>query len=672
MPTLGSRRRAAWLLLALTAALAPGAAAAAPPASPPALLASPAAHPQDPDVAVNDAGRAVAVWVERTPVGDMVTSRSRIAPGGPWSPTERLGTLGAPPIDPVVAIDDAGAAVVVWRETGGPVRSAVRAGPSAPWTAVTVDPAPGGFTSPAVAMGPAGAVVAWAQPTADGWLARRAVLTAGSWRLDPPLDLAAAGVVASADAPAQPAMAVSRRGDAAAVWPGAAVSADAERTVPVAVALRPAGTAGWAAASRLSSAGRQAAVALGDDGTAAAIWLEDGAVAAAVRASSAAAWPAAQQLLPAEEGAPAGGGPAFPAVALNGEGYALAAWAYVRPVSLGLSIQARRRSGASGLWAPATTVASRMETDAVLELRHIEALVDAHRTGYLAWLDPEGPGSATVHAATSAGGAWEDAPLQVREDLQGFALAAAVHGGAVLLAQRARIEDPAVELVAAGFHEPGAVALSADQLLISQRISQAAVRRSNAALARLDGGLTGGDVRDESLLPTDFGPGVRIEGVPVPPPVPVGPVSPLAIPPPAPGAGIVRLTRQQLIINQRISQEAVRRSNAGRARIDAGLTGADVLNGALTARKLAPGLRVVAAVPGPPPPAPAAAAPAAAPAPRPVTLSRSQLLINQRIAQAAVLRANWLVEKLEGGITGAEIRDGGLTAEDLAPELHTG
>jgi hypothetical protein len=453
------------------------------------------------------------------------------------------------------------------------------------------------------------------------------------------------------------------------------VSADQERTVPVAVALRPAAAAGWAAATRLSAAGRQAAVALGGDGTAAAIWLEGGAVATADRAAAASAWSAPQELLPAEAAAPPGSGPAFPAIALNGEGYALAAWASLRPDSLGLSIQARRRSGASGLWAPAATVASRLETDAVLELRHMEAIVDAHRTGYLAWLDPEGPGSATVHAATSAGGAWEDAPLQVREDLQGFALAAAAHGGAVLLAQRARIEDPAVELVAAGFHEPGPVELSAGQLLISQRIAQAGVRRSNGALARLDDGLSGGDVRDGTLLAADFGPGVRVEGVPGPPPLPPGPVSPLAIPPPTAGGGVVRLTRQQLLVNQRISQAAVRRSNAGRARIEAGLTGADVLNGAITARTLAPGLRIVSAVPVPPPVPAVAAEPGGfggPPGRRPVSLSRSQLLINQRIAQAAVLRASWLVEKLEGGITGAEIRDGGLTAEDLAPELRTG
>jgi len=666
------------LLLPVAAlALAPVASAHAKTPLQPALLAAAAAAPQAADVAVNDAGRAVAVWVERTPVGTAVAVRSRIAPGGPWLPGERLSAARATPVDPVVAIGPTGAAVVVWREEDGPVRSAFRPNPSAPWTRLTVDPAPQGFTRPVVSMTSTGAIAAWAEQTPAGWRARRAALAGGDWRLDPPLDLTSAGVVTSPDAPAEPALAVDRHGDAAVIWPAATAGADQERTMPVVVALRPGDGTGWSAATRLSAAGQQAALALGDDGTAAAVWLEDGAVTTAVRDHDEADWSRPEVLQPAQTGAPPGTGPAFPTVALNDEGYAMAAWGQRDPQPAGLGIEARRRSGASGLWAPARTVAAGIEADAVLELRHMEAVVDGHRTAYLAWLDPEGPGSATVHAAISAGTAWQEGyTLPVREDLSGFALATAAHGGAVLVGQRALADVPPIELVAASFHEPDPVELDAKQLLISQRISQAAVRRANAALARLDDGLTGGDFRDGSLLGADFGAGVRIEGSPGPATIPAGPISPLPIPPPTPRAGRVRLTSGQLLINQRISQAAVRRATAGRARLSAGLTGADVLNGALTARHLAPGLRVVSAVPLPfsasVSASGAAAQYGAAPVRRPVTLSRSQLLINQRIAQAAVLRAGWLVEKLEGGLTGADVRDGGLTAEDLAPELRTG
>jgi hypothetical protein len=48
-----------------------------------------------------------------------------------------------------------------------------------------------------------------------------------------------------------------------------------------------------------------------------------------------------------------------------------------------------------------------------------------------------------------------------------------------------------------------------------------------------------------------------------------------------------------------------------------------------------------------------------------VTLSAAQLRINQRIAQQAVLRTNWLIERIEGGLRAADFRAAGLRAEDL-------
>ena len=53
-------------------------------------------------------------------------------------------------------------------------------------------------------------------------------------------------------------------------------------------------------------------------------------------------------------------------------------------------------------------------------------------------------------------------------------------------------------------------------------------------------------------------------------------------------------------------------------------------------------------------------------------MTAGQLRVNQRIAQAAVLRANWLVERLEGGLRGEDLRAGGLRAEDLHPSARPG
>jgi hypothetical protein len=53
-----------------------------------------------------------------------------------------------------------------------------------------------------------------------------------------------------------------------------------------------------------------------------------------------------------------------------------------------------------------------------------------------------------------------------------------------------------------------------------------------------------------------------------------------------------------------------------------------------------------------------------------VALTDRQVLINQRISQAAVRRANGLVALARGGLTGAQFRDGSIGAAGIAPRLR--
>ena len=46
-----------------------------------------------------------------------------------------------------------------------------------------------------------------------------------------------------------------------------------------------------------------------------------------------------------------------------------------------------------------------------------------------------------------------------------------------------------------------------------------------------------------------------------------------------------------------------------------------------------------------------------------------QLLLNQRISQAAVRQANDLIARIEDGLLGSDVRDGTVTALDLAPAV---
>ena len=215
--------------------------------------------------------------------------------------------------------------------------------------------------------------------------------------------------------------------------------------------------------------------------------------------------------------------------------------------------------------------------------------------------------------------------------------------------------------------------LSARQLLINQRISQAAVRRSNAVQAKLDRSLSGEDLRTGGLGPEAFGPGITITGL-----LTGAQAQPFQLPRKLRLSGRaegerrqVRLSAGQLLINQRISQAAMRRANGLNRRMTGELTGGDLLDGTVTARTLAEGLSIERVrLPGRP----------RRPSTTPITgragsggrvnLTVNQLRTNQRIAQEAVRRANALIAKLESGLTSGAFRRGSITPEDLDPALQ--
>ena len=222
------------------------------------------------------------------------------------------------------------------------------------------------------------------------------------------------------------------------------------------------------------------------------------------------------------------------------------------------------------------------------------------------------------------------------------------------------------------------VVLNRAQLLINQRISQAAIRRLALIEERLARGLARSDLRPGGLGPSAFGAGVTVAVAPggaAPPPRPLDrrPMAPPAAAHSASDARSVRLSRSQLLINQRISQAAVRRANALEARFRSGLTGGDLRAGAVDAARLARGISVSASGAGP---APARTVTRIAPArvgrPGAVRLSTAQLVTNQRISQAAVRRAGSLATRLAGGLVDDDFRPGSLAPANLDPVLRGG
>ena len=134
------------------------------------------------------------------------------------------------------------------------------------------------------------------------------------------------------------------------------------------------------------------------------------------------------------------------------------------------------------------------------------------------------------------------------------------------------------------------------------------------------------------------------------------------------------LTVQQLRINQRISQAAIRRLNAVQARLDGGLQARDLCGYSVGPTELGPGITSAPAAASLAPAAPADPAPIVNPGRSgpgdPLTLSAAQLLINQRIDQAAIRRATGITNRLEAGLTGGDVRAGQVTQGKLFDRLQ--
>ena len=210
------------------------------------------------------------------------------------------------------------------------------------------------------------------------------------------------------------------------------------------------------------------------------------------------------------------------------------------------------------------------------------------------------------------------------------------------------------------------VQLSAAQLQVNQRIGQAALRRLDAIERWIDAGITGRDICSGALSAGNFNSAVRLAPAGIAPASPARP-RPLRIASGRSQGREARLSAAQVRINQRIYQAAIRRAAALRWRLG-NLTGGDVHDGAIGPGMFIAGWGVVDAQPHPATersqtPTSRAPRPSSGPA---SSLSRAQLEVNQRIAQRAVREANTLRRMVEGGLVGANFRDGSLGTADLA------
>jgi hypothetical protein len=214
-----------------------------------------------PEVALDAAGNAVAVWELYETPSAIVQAASRPA-GGPWGSPQDLTASGQSPDVPELALDRAGNAVAVWQSADGIIRAAARPAGGG-WNLPQEISLPGNAADAKVAIDPGGnAIAVWERFDGSNYVVQAGRRVAGIWA--PPENLSATGQDAFL-----PDVALDPFGNAVAVWTRSNGSA-----AVVQAALRPVG-GGWAPPQDLSAAGGDAnspTVAYDGAGNAVAAW----------------------------------------------------------------------------------------------------------------------------------------------------------------------------------------------------------------------------------------------------------------------------------------------------------------------------------------------------------------------------------------------------------------
>ncbi len=413
---LGALSATALVLLALWTASA----AAAPTWLSPLNLSEAGQNAGQPEVAVDSAGDAVAVWYRSDGSNTIIQSAERPA-GGAWSEPVNLSEEGQNAEKPQVAVDPQGNAVAVWRRNDGSkyrIQAATRP-PGGAWSeAVDLSEAGENASEPRVAIDSQGnAVAVWQRPVGPSTVVQSAERPAGgAWS-------AAVTISPSEKGASVPYVAVDPQGNAVAVWR----YFDGTNLI-IQSAERPAGGA-WSAAVRISAEGQNAEspqVAVDPQGDAVAVWFREGGTEKIIQSAerpAGGAWSEPVNLSAEEQIA------VEAQVAVDSQGDAVALW--------------RRREGSNDIIESAERPAGGAWSGPV-ELSAKGQDAESPRVA----VDPGGDAVAVWHiyasgdefiqgAARPAGGAWsEPVELSEKESTEEIGVAVDPEGNAVAVWER--------------------------------------------------------------------------------------------------------------------------------------------------------------------------------------------------------------------------------------------
>ena len=277
----------------------------------------------DPDVSIDPAGNAIAVWTQSD--GEWINVWSnRFSPAAGWGTPETIATDDDRiPESPRVALDTSGNAVVVWHQrSSDPALRGVwsnRYAPTMGWSAaVRIDSMPGNSgLFPKLAMDPSGnAIAVWAQ---GGIWANRFTPSNG-WGDPEPL---ATPDEDDDNTPIDPQVGVDRHGNAIVAWRLISLSSNPE---PV-LASRFTASVGWAPPVQIDAGDdrttRQHTLGVDPDGRAIAVWVVRASIWAN-RFTPAEGWGTPESIGSVQSKFPVS--PEFPRIVLDSTGRATVTW----------------------------------------------------------------------------------------------------------------------------------------------------------------------------------------------------------------------------------------------------------------------------------------------------------------------------------------------------------
>ncbi|HEY6836643.1 MAG TPA: PASTA domain-containing protein [Gaiellaceae bacterium] len=346
-------------------------------------LSDAGADAQHPQIDVNPAGDAVAVWYQSVGSSYSVIEAAVRPAGGRWAGPEELSGGGVNATVPQVALDQNGNALAVWERLGPTpvVQASIRAGGA--WSAPQNLSSPGQDAEfPQVAFGPNGnAAAVWQSFNGSNFVAQSAVRSSDGGRWGAPQDLSAPGKDAK-----NPQVAMDGAGNALAVWE----RFDGANWIIQAAGRPPEGT--WSSPEDLSAPGQDAhepEVAVDGYGNAWAIWSRSNGAHDVIQAAErpfGRGWGAAEDLSAAGHSAD------VPLLVLDPVGDAIAVWRRSDDGSNGIAQAALRP--ANGNWG-----AIRDLSDAGEVAFDPDVAVDAAGNGLAAWMRFRGGVDEVIQAA---------------------------------------------------------------------------------------------------------------------------------------------------------------------------------------------------------------------------------------------------------------------------------